>query len=276
MSRTYSKKSAIRRHKNGPNNLTREERFWEKVQKSEEPDGCWIWQGAVSQTSGHGSARIEGGKAIAAHRASWMFAGLPLQDDDLKHRCPNQLCVRPDHLYFPTREDRFWTKVNKDAPFGCWLWTGVKNIQTGYGMFVWEKRHTVTTHRASWVFANGPVPDGLEVCHNCDKNYPLSDPSYRACVNPSHLFLGTHLDNIADAVKKRRHAWGERHGSVLHPETILRGEERGTAKTTEADVLQIRTLYATGKYKLKELGQMFDLSLANVHHIVKRRTWTHI
>lgn len=92
-------------------------------------------------------------------------------------------------------EDRFWEKVVKTA--SCWLWTGSAG-GFGYGQLhsgTKYNRKLLRTHRLSWEIHNGKVPDGLCVLHKCD------NPK---CVNPDHLFLGTHKDNAQDCMKKGR------------------------------------------------------------------------
>lgn len=104
---------------------------------------------------------------------------------------------------------RFWKRIDVRGPDECWPWTGAHNpygygvLQTralrGSGRVAWA-----VAHRLSWELANAlPAPEELEVCHACD-NPP--------CVNPNHLWLGTHQDNMNDAVKK-----GRMHGPVMHP-----------------------------------------------------------
>ena len=87
--------------------------------------------------------------------------------------------------------ERFWNKVQ--VTDGCWEWQ--EGLSTGgYGKF-WVGNETVPAHRFAWEVSQGPIPDGLFVCHHCDN---------RKCVRPDHLWLGTSYDNMVDCVEKGR------------------------------------------------------------------------
>lgn len=77
---------------------------------------------------------------------------------------------------------------------GCWLWQGA-TAPNGYGSTT-HKDKQISAHRLSYIAFKGEIPDGMYVCHKCD---------VRNCVNPDHLFLGTHSDNMQDMVNKGRH-----------------------------------------------------------------------
>lgn len=96
-----------------------------------------------------------------------------------------------------TMTERFWAKV--DTSGDCWEWTaGVDTM--GYGALRVPGPRTsnkkIRASRYSWMLHNGTIPSGKHVLHTCDN---------RRCVNPKHLWLGSHSDNMKDMAAKGRH-----------------------------------------------------------------------
>lgn len=171
-----------------------------------------------------------------------------------------------------TEEDvqRFWSKVNKATDEGgCWLW-GARVFNSGHGCFPINSK-PMLAHRVSWTITNGPIPlgegyFGTCVCHKCD---------VRACVNPSHLFLGTHADNMADMVKKGRSARGRRHGFNVRPGSAPKGERHRSAKLKDCDVLEMRRRFACGESG-NSLAREFGISSVSANRIIRYLNWKHI
>lgn len=86
--------------------------------------------------------------------------------------------------------DDFWQQVEKTHEWGCWIWRG-KTSRQGYGL--WKSRHLA--HREAWQRERGPIGNGLLALHICDQ---------MPCVNPKHLYLGTHVENGIDAATRGR------------------------------------------------------------------------
>lgn len=139
-------------------------------------------------------------------------------------------------LTFKERFERNWVA---EPYFGCWLWIG-EIAAKGYGR-IWKHSglRSRRAHRAAWLLYRGQIPDGLHVLHRCDT---------RLCVNPEHLFLGTNLDNVLDAMSKGRIVASFTPGDVLAirastAPTAMLASLYGCAESTVEDARSGATYY---------------------------------
>lgn len=139
---------------------------------------------------------------------------------------------------------RFWGKVRRGD--GCWLWLAHANWG-GYGFFRVGSKMELA-HRVSWVLLNGQIPADLWVLHKCDN---------RLCVNPAHLFLGTHADNMRDMAAKGR--------GKSNPHA---GTSSKWAKLTDADVLSAIRRVAAGESR-RAVAKSFGVDESSIRRIVK-------
>lgn len=181
----------------------------------------------------------------------------------------------PAHKYTPQeRIDIFWSKVDKSGDDdACWNWTAGKSSR-GYGTF-WDDVKTVSTHRYAYELTHGEIPRGLFVCHKCDN--PL-------CCNPSHLWLGTALDNTIDRMKKGRSATGDKSGARKHPESrpygtrngkytkpekTPTGDNHGRTKWSDELVREIRRVFHRGGITRYALSKQYGIPWTTIDEIVK-------
>ena len=157
--------------------------------------------------------------------------------------------------------DRFWCKVARGTESGCWIWQGA-TAKNGYGAIGLGRRAEGIeySHRVAWTIANGTIPDRLYVLHRCDN---------RRCCNPSHLFLGTHADNMRDAASKGRLA------AQATPECLARGESHPNARLTADDVRTIRALRQLG-VRTWPIANEFGVSRSLVCLINANRIWRNV
>lgn len=149
------------------------------------------------------------------------------------------------------KSEEIFARVEFDTNGGCWLWPGCE-VAVGYRAMQFEGKQR-PAHRVSWIAHNGPIPDGLYVCHKCD---------VRACVNPDHLFLGTHSDNMRDMFAKGR----------------------GRQKLTPAQVSEIRAAYdptpsrrgRINPNSKAQIAKRYGVSRFAVADIIKGKRWGHL
>lgn len=167
-----------------------------------------------------------------------------------------------------TRNDlkRFVSKIRKlPGDDACWEWIGGrrKKKYDGYGVFS-KNNYPHRAHRIAWMLKHGQIPNGLWVLHKCDNP---------CCVRPSHLFLGTHQDNMDDMARKGRSKGavngvkGGHYGKfgAAHPRSIL----------TDDDIRKIRKLLRRGFTK-KRIAAYFGVCSATISNIYSGLSWSHV
>jgi hypothetical protein len=154
--------------------------------------------------------------------------------------------VRGHHKRFINHHGRRiadrWHPEDRGHATPCHIWH-LRISDAGYG-HTWLAGKYMGAHRAAWIEANGPIPDGLFVCHHCDQP---------PCINLDHLFLGTPADNMEDCARKGRKA----------------------RKLTAADVVAIRAAVAAGSTQ-QAAGDLFGVNQRMVSNIVNHRSWKHV
>lgn len=142
----------------------------------------------------------------------------------------------------------FFDKIIPEPNSGCWLWTA-STKPNGYAQFVNNGKQRLA-HRLSFEHFVEEIPEGKHVCHKCD---------VKCCVNPEHLFLGEHIDNMHDMISKGRDkkAFGNKHGN---------------AKLKAEDVIEIRK----STMPSVKLAEIYGVSVRCISKIKTYDTWSHV
>jgi len=135
---------------------------------------------------------------------------------------------------------------------GCWICTSHSPLthdqRTGYYCCKVDGK-TIRMHRQMYLMVKGPIPEGNVVRHTCDNS---------RCINPAHLKVGSHADNVQDRVDRDRSA---------------KGEQNGRSKLTEADVKNIRADNTTPNVTMARIYHVDPKAIYDIRH---RNTWKHV
>ncbi len=157
-----------------------------------------------------------------------------------------------EHMDRPTTAEvaRFFDKVRVTKH--CWLWEASLNGKR-YGHF-WHRGQNIKAHRFSYALFVRPIKPGKQILHRRECGNP-------SCVNPHHLYMGTHTDNMRD-----KKIWGD----------IVFGERVGVSKLSESDVRIIRKIYRDNKFNHKYIGELFNVDRTTVGRIVRGEYWRRV
>lgn len=147
----------------------------------------------------------------------------------------------------PSFEERFSKRVDKRGPDECWPWLGLKNTK-GYGVF-WKDRKHSNAHRFAWEIANQrTIPEGMEVAHSCHS---------RACVNPRHLRVATHSQNMLES------------GAAMRLPFQRNPEKCNLSKLKAPQAIEIRA----SSLSVETLAKQFNVTEGTIRDIKANRTW---
>lgn len=160
-----------------------------------------------------------------------------------QHPCEGckKLCYKKYAQAFCSDKCRFMSYVNKQDE--CWLWIGTKN-RSDYGKLSFKGNKTAIASRVAYELFKGPIEPNKYICHTCD---------IPSCVNPDHLWIGTHIENTIDMIQK-----GRQH-----------------SKLKIKDIFHIRDLWQQG-YSNQKLMELFQVTSGTISSIVNRRIWKHV
>lgn len=171
-------------------------------------------------------------------------------------------------------EEKFWAVSERNDVTGCWIWRGRKST-TGYGLCVVNKK-VERAHRVAYRLTRGDLDQHLCVCHRCD---------VKLCVNPMHLFAGTHQDNMRDAIKKGiipchgRDGRSKKYERVAQPRKPIPQKlgpprmTKGRAKLQPHEVLEIRAACSVHGHNKCHIAKRYGVSRSRIYDILNGVTY---
>lgn len=163
-------------------------------------------------------------------------------------------------------EERLLESCLRCDTTGCFLYTGHLD-RYGYGQISQDGK-TRSVHKIAWELKNGPVPDGMEVCHTCDEKYPIDSKENRRCCEITHLYLGTRKENAERMSQLGRWKGGAKPGDGM-------GEANGNCKLSDEDYEEILRIRREHDKKVKpymelyaELAVAYGVSVITIQKIV--------
>lgn len=174
---------------------------------------------------------------------------------------------------FEAAKDRFVSKAVVQNPNdfdSCWIWVGTSINRQNYGRINIEfnnNRVPLMVHRFSYMIYNGEIPKGLFVCHNCP------DGDNPACVNPNHLWLGNHQDNMDDMSNKGRALGGKRNPKIVDMEISTKQlkKELSWAKN-QKDIDKVVELRMSG-LDVREISDTMKIQREVIWRILSGKTY---
>lgn len=239
--------------KTGPKPLPLSERFWRHVDKRS-PDECWGWRGYKLKT-GYGLfnldvSRANKNKSTTASRVAWQltYGEIP-QGKDICHRCDNPPCVNPAHLWIGTPKENTLDMIMKDRHRPGWV-PGEKN---GQSILTESDVLKIREHYSNDAYSRSELASIFGVSQSAIK---------KVCYG----YTWKHLKATVSDMARR-----ERRVTTGHI-----GEKNPACKISTNTVIEIRKLYAEGKYSQDQIGSFYGLKQTHVSRIVRGESWKHI
>lgn len=219
---------------------------------------------------------------------------------DRKKKWDNQSETEVLQIMRISFEEFFEKKENS-----CWIWTSHAGKQiANYATFSFRGKK-IKSNRASWMIYRGEIPKGSYVLHKCD---------VRSCVNPDHLFLGTHRDNMHDMIRKGRSGlgrykltkaqmltireklslgatttglakefnvsstciWYIKHNRSWVDKSLITENPKCLTKLNEQKIIEIRKELNSGNLSYQKIADMFNVSKKTILNIKQGKIWKHV